>query len=102
MVAAQRTTVDIAGDALAWFGSPGKPRRGFCRLCGASMFWDAAERSSITIAAGTLAESTTVRIKAHIFLAHRPDYEPQPDAGLPCYEYGAPPGAATAPVEGHG
>lgn len=102
MVAALRTTVDITGDALTWFESPGKPRRGFCGRCGASMFWDAAERPSITIAAGTLAESATVRIKAHIFLAHRPDYEPQPDAGLPCYQYGAPPDAATAPAEGPG
>lgn len=97
MVAAQRATVDITGDELEWFGSAGRPRRGFCRRCGASMFWDAKERSSLTIAAGTLGEPSTVAIKAHIYVAQRPDYEALPDDGVPCYPYGAPPEVATAP-----
>jgi hypothetical protein len=99
MVAALRRTVDITGEDLTWFGSAGKPRRGFCRRCGASMFWDAGQRPSITIAAGTLDEPTTVAIKAHIFVAQRPDYEARGDDGLPCYQHGAPPEVATAPGE---
>jgi hypothetical protein len=94
MVAADRNAVEITGQELAWFEPAGKPRRGFCRRCGASLFWDATERPSLTIAAGTLDEPTGITVKAHIFTAHCPDYETLPDDGLPRHRYGAPPGAA--------
>lgn len=97
MVAADRTAAEITGDDLTWFETEGKPRRGFCRRCGASLFWDATERPSLTIAAGTLDDPTYVVVKAHIFTAHCQDYETLPDDGLPRYEYGAPPGEVTVP-----
>lgn len=97
MVAAPRGSLEITADDLAWFEAEGKPRRGFCRRCGASLFWDAPERPTISIAAGTLDEPGAVSVKAHIFTAHRPDYEPPPAEGLPSYEYGAPAGVAALP-----
>jgi hypothetical protein len=97
MVAADRSAVEITGDTLAWFAPAGKPRRGFCRSCGASLFWDARERPSLTIAAGTLDEPTEIAVKAHIFTAHCPDYETLPDDGLPRYRYSAPPVVVTVP-----
>ncbi len=97
MVAADRTAVEITGDDLTWFETEDKPRRGFCRRCGASLFWDATERPSLTIAAGTMDDPTEVVVKAHIFTAHCQDYETLPDDGLPRYEYGAPPGEVTVP-----
>lgn len=97
MVAAERTAVEITGDELAWFEPEGKPRRGFCRCCGSSLFWDATERPSLTIAAGTVDEPTKIAIKAHIFTAHCQDYETLPEDGLPRYRYGAPADLATVP-----
>lgn len=97
MVAADRTAVEITGDELAWYQPAGKPRRGFCRRCGASLFWDATERPSLTIAAGTLNWPTGLAVKAHIFKAHCQDYETLPDDGLPRYRYSAPPEAVTVP-----
>jgi hypothetical protein len=97
MVAADRAAVAITGDVLAWFEPVGKPRRGFCRRCGASLFWDARERPSLTIAAGTLDEPTEIAVKAHIFTAHCQDYETLPDDGLPRYRYSAPPVVVTVP-----
>lgn len=89
MVAAERAAVEVVGDELGWFASDNKPQRGFCRRCGASMFWDAAERSSLTIAAGTLDDTSGITVKAHIFTAHCQDHEQLP-CGLPRYPYGAP------------
>lgn len=97
MVAADKNTVELRGDEPAWFAVEGKPRRGFCPRCGSSLFWDAVERPTLTIAAGTLDEPTGITIKAHIFMAQRHDYEPSPGNALPCYRYGAPPEVAAAP-----
>ncbi|MFB9726902.1 GFA family protein [Haloechinothrix salitolerans] len=96
MVAADRAAVEITGDELTWYETEDKPRRGFCRRCGASLFWDATERPSLTIAAGTLDDPTGTTVKAHIFTSHRQDYETTlPDDGLPHHPYSAPPGEAS-------
>lgn len=97
MVAAARSTIEITGDELMWFEQEGKPRRGFCRRCGSSLFWDATERPTLTIAAGTLNEPAEITVKAHIFTAHCQVDQQLPDDGLPRYRYGAPPELVTAP-----
>ncbi|MPY98062.1 MAG: GFA family protein [Actinophytocola sp.] len=97
MVAAPRESVEIIGDEPAWYTSAGKPRRGFCGRCGSSLFWDAQERPSLTIAAGTLDTPTGLRTKARIFTAHASDYELIPDDGLPQHPYQAPPDVVTTP-----
>lgn len=97
MVAARRETVEIRGDHLAWYAARGKPRRGFCARCGSSMFWDAEDRPTLTIAAGTLEQPTGVRTKVRIYTAHAGDYETTPDNGLPQYPYGAPREVSAAP-----
>lgn len=97
MVAAPREAVEIVGDDLSWYASEDKPRRGFCGRCGSSLFWDAPERPSLTIAAGTLDTPTGLRTKARIFTAHASDYELSPDDGLPRHPYQAPPDLVAAP-----
>lgn len=97
MVAAPREAVEIVGDDLSWYASADKPRRGFCGRCGSSLFWDAPERPTLTIAAGTLDTPTGLHTKARIFTAHAADYELIPDDGLPRHPYQAPPDLVAAP-----
>ena len=58
---------------LAWYRADERDR-GFCRECGASLFWRAAGRGSVSIAAGTLDAPTGLRTIAHIFVADQGDY----------------------------
>lgn len=63
-----------AQDDLAWFQSSSFARRGFCRHCGSSLFWDAPERSTISIAAGALETPTRLSTRLQIFTEDRADY----------------------------
>jgi hypothetical protein len=63
----------IEDRTLRWYHAEDRAR-GFCSQCGASVLWRAAERTTISIAAGTLAEPTGLRTIAQIYTAHRGDY----------------------------
>jgi hypothetical protein len=58
---------------LGWYVSNGR-ERGFCRECGASLFWRRPGDGSVSIAAGTLDEPTGLRTVAHIFVDSKGDY----------------------------
>lgn len=59
---------------LAWYASSDKARRGFCRICGSSLFWHATGGQDIAIAAGALDQPTGLLTGAHIFVADKADY----------------------------
>ena len=63
---------------LRWF-ELGETRRGFCRDCGASLFWQRAGAETISVSAGTLDAPTGLRPGRHVFLADAGDYY---DAGI--------------------
>jgi hypothetical protein len=65
---------------LRWYEADGRSR-GFCGRCGASLFWRAADRPTISIAAGTLAEPTGLRTMAQIYTASPGDYYELHDDG---------------------
>ncbi len=72
-------------DALRWIDSPESDRdarRGFCRECGSSLFWQAAGAERIGIAAGTIDQPTGLRVVAHIYTHQASDFEVFDD-GLP-------------------
>ncbi len=69
-------------DGLAWYESSPGTRRGFCRKCGATLFWDDSSRSHIAVAAGSLDEPTGLTLAGHIFVADKGDYYQIAD-GLP-------------------
>ena len=70
-----RTDVVIEGeDALTWFHSSGRVRRGFCASCGSVLFWDAVRRDRIAIAMGAFDSPTGTRLAKHIFTADKGDY----------------------------
>jgi hypothetical protein len=59
--------------ALRWYEEDDRAR-GFCSTCGASLFWRAAGRATISVAAGTLDPPTGVRTVAHIYARDAGDY----------------------------
>ncbi|HLS69046.1 MAG TPA: GFA family protein [Kiloniellales bacterium] len=74
---------------LSWYHASDIARRGFCRHCGGSVFWDGHGKAFIEIAAGTLAGDTGLRSAAHIFVADKGDYYEITD-GLPQYPQSMP------------
>jgi hypothetical protein len=62
-----------ASDALHWYEADERAR-GFCAECGASLFWRAAGRETVSIAAGTLDPPTGLRTIAHIHTRDQGDY----------------------------
>lgn len=74
---------------LAWFRSSEKVRRGFCRHCGSSLFFDPLDREKhdwIGIAMGAFEAPTGTQLALHIFTAEKGDYYEITD-GLPQNEY---------------
>jgi hypothetical protein len=60
-------------DGLRWYEA-GDRTLGFCGDCGARLFWSAAGRATISIAAGTLDPPTGLRTIAHIYTRDHADY----------------------------
>jgi len=84
--AAKRAGFSIeAPDAVAWYEASDTARRGFCPRCGSTLFWDAAGKDYISIAAGTLDDSTGLASACHIFVADKGGYYAIAD-GLPQIE----------------
>ena len=71
-VAADELTL-LEDRGLGWYVADGR-ERGFCRECGASLFWRRTGEGSVSIAAGTLDEPTGLHTVAHIFVDSRGDY----------------------------
>lgn len=69
---ASLTLVEDKG--LAWYQSSDAARRGFCRDCGASLFWQPAGIETTSIAAGTLDQPTGLATIGHIYTAEKGDF----------------------------
>ena len=59
---------------LKWFKSSKKAKRGFCKKCGASIFFKFLNSDSISIAAGMLQNPTNLKTKMNIFVDGKLDY----------------------------
>jgi hypothetical protein len=81
-----RAALTIHGaDALSWFRSSEKVRRGFCSTCGSVLFWDPIDRTKhdwIGVAMGAFDLPTETRLRIHIHVADKGDYYEIAD-GLP-------------------
>ena len=64
----------LALEALTWYASSAEARRGFCAQCGSTLFWEAIGRDYVSIAAGTLDDSSGLSIACHIFVADKGGY----------------------------
>jgi hypothetical protein len=70
------------GGTLAWFQSSERVRRGFCSVCGSTLFWDPIFKDRIGIAMGAFDTPTQTHLGVHIFVADKGDYYDIGD-GLP-------------------
>ena len=72
---AQKSDVAFTDESgLAWYASSDRARRGFCRICGSSLFWDLVNQPGIGILAGTLDPPAGLRTIGHIFVAEKCEF----------------------------
>ncbi|MCB1357811.1 MAG: GFA family protein [Maritimibacter sp.] len=69
-----------SADSLTWYRSSATAKRGFCTVCGSSLFWEMDGEGMISVASGTLDTPTGTRTKKHIFTADKADYYDLPDS----------------------
>lgn len=70
-----REALSITGEEhITWFHSSENVRRGFCRTCGSSLFWDPIHKAKIAVAMGALDSPTGTQLAMHIFTAEKGDY----------------------------
>lgn len=72
---ANTADMTIEGEAaLAWYRSSGFAERGFCKLCGSSLFWRRDGSDKLSVAAGTLDQPSGLKTVRHIFTERLADY----------------------------
>ena len=78
-----RHALKIEGlDKVTWYRSSEKVRRGFCSICGSSLFWDPIKADWTAVAMGAFDSPTETKLAKHIFVANGGDYYEIRD-GLP-------------------
>ncbi|WP_166418580.1 GFA family protein [Cochlodiniinecator piscidefendens] len=78
-----RSALTIEGaEALSWYHSSERVRRGFCSTCGSTLFFDPPHLDWIGISMGAFDTPTKTKLKMHIFVANKDDYYDITD-GLP-------------------
>jgi hypothetical protein len=64
----------VEARGLKWYASSPIARRGFCDACGSTLFWEAAARDYISVAAGTLDVPTGLATVLQIHVESASDY----------------------------
>ncbi len=67
-------------ESLAWYPKDGT-ERGFCLICGSSLFWRRENdiQGRVAVALGTVDGPTGVALDEHIFVVRKGDYYAVPD-----------------------
>jgi hypothetical protein len=61
-------------DSLQWYSAVPGYRRGFCNVCGSSLFFEETGKERVSIAAGSLDAHQGLTIAAHIYTSEAGDY----------------------------
>ncbi len=61
-------------EGLQWYASSGFAKRGFCKFCGSSLFYQPNKGDYIAVAAGSLDGPTNLKIGRNIFVKDKGDY----------------------------
>lgn len=81
-----RAALTVEGaQSVTWFHSSEGVRRGFCSICGSSLFFDIIRTDRIGIAMGAFDTPTDSKLALHIYVADKGDYY-EIDDGLPQYQ----------------
>ena len=65
---------------VRWFEASETAKRGFCPVCGATLFWKAHDEDEIAVALGALEAPTGLTLERHIFTDDKGDYYDIPEA----------------------
>lgn len=72
---ARKINIAVTKDeGLAWYKTSDVAKRGFCRQCGSSLFWEPYELDATGIAAGSLDRQTGLKTMGHIFVGEKCDF----------------------------
>lgn len=75
--------IEIDGkEYVRWYRSSEKVRRGFCSICGSTLFWDPIHHDWTAVAMGVFDGATDTELSMHIFVSEKGDYYKIAD-GLP-------------------
>lgn len=61
-------------DGLGWYKTSDVARRGFCKNCGSSLFWEPFDLDATGIIAGSLDGPTGIKTMGHIFVGEKADF----------------------------
>ncbi len=86
----------VRDGGLAWFRASDTARRGFCKDCGATLFWKADAEDRMSFSPGALDGATGLAMGEHIFTDDAGDYYAPEGPALAVTVSGA--GAAAAPL----
>jgi len=72
--AKEKDVIFLKRRTLKWFRSSKKAKRGFCKKCGASIFFKFFGNDTISISAGMFNNPTKLKTKMNIFIKGKLDY----------------------------
>ena len=61
-------------DKITWYRASSEAKRGFCTICGSTLFWKHDNEDFTWMLAGSLDGGTRLTIAKHIFCADKGDY----------------------------
>ncbi|MFT3708942.1 MAG: GFA family protein [Archangium sp.] len=80
----EKSAVSFQNDVgLTWWRVAKTVERGFCRVCGSSLFYADSNETTWSIAAGSLNSPTGLKTSMHIFVKSKPDWYELGDDGVP-------------------
>ena len=79
---ADAADIEITGEGLRWFKSSDIAERGFCGICGSSLFWRRFDNGHVSIGAGTLDGDTGLKTSGQIWTHTKGDYYDLPDVAV--------------------
>jgi hypothetical protein len=69
-----RSAISIQGnDQITWYRTE-NVRRGFCAICGSSLFFDADDANWIGVSMGAFDTPTNTKLRMHVFVKNKGDY----------------------------
>lgn len=82
-VAQDELVLENGQESLAWYPSSDHAERGFCVLCGSSLFWrqSSPDAERVAVSLGALDQPTGLEVSYQIFTAEAGDTYAVPDGG---------------------
>ena len=74
-VAAPKAALHLSREeGLAWYRASATAGRGFCRTCGATLFWRPDHGADVMVAMGALDDTAGLRLSGHYWTDFKGDY----------------------------